>query len=42
MVLHDLGGDHAGIFEVGRVFEAVVLEREDVETERLSGNPESL
>jgi hypothetical protein len=32
-VLHDLGGDHAGIFEVGRVFEAVVLEREDVETE---------
>jgi hypothetical protein len=33
MVLHDLGGDHAGIFEVSRVFEAVVLEREDVETE---------
>ena len=27
MVLHDLGGDHDGIFE------AVVLEREDVETE---------
>ena len=32
-VFDDLGGDHVGVFQVGRVFQAVVLEPEDVEAE---------
>jgi hypothetical protein len=35
-VFDDLGGDHVGVFQVGRVFQAVVLEPEDVEAELVS------
>ena len=30
-VFDDLGGDEVGVFEVGRVFQTVVLEPEDVQ-----------
>ena len=35
-VLDDLGSDHVGVFEVGRVLQAVVLEPEDVEADLIA------